>query len=271
MSRWAQILTFSAGFVLAFGGTAVLGYLGQSPWWLWGLFVLFGIWIGQLPALKQLDPKLTTLAAYAFPFLLLWLASNPEPSGTIKTFVFQMVLGVIALAAIVSLIGEISVYGKQPTMRPVFRALVPLFVCCWLVAFFSSSTGAGHHMVDALMKALRMDQDEAQTVVLIFRKSMHFLFYGCFGWFGYRLAIRGGAAKQAVLLGLAVVLMHASFDEIRQSGYGDRTGSFWDVCLDMAGASGFVLSAAALSKRQNLGRPKSKFGSGDAPESSSGV
>jgi VanZ family protein len=250
VSRWATFLTFGVGFLLAFGGTAVFGYLGENPVWLWCLFVLFGFWLFQLPALGQLDPKLTVISAYGFTFLFLWLASNPEPSGTIKTFVFQMVFAGIGLAALVSLAGVLSFYRKQASLRPVLRALVPLFVCGWLVAFFSSSTGAAHHMIDAFMKFFHLDHDEAQTFVLFVRKSLHLLFYGTLGLFAFRAALKGGAARKAVILGLAAVLMHACFDEIRQVGYADRTGSFWDVCLDMAGGLIFVLTASAITKKK---------------------
>jgi VanZ family protein len=252
MSRWSAILTFTVGFLLAYGGTAVFGYLGESPWWLWLLFTLFGFWLWQLPDLKAIDPRLTVLAAYGFTFLFLWLSSNPEPSGTIKTFVFQMVVGAMAIAAIAAVIGMISIYRKQESMRSVIAALCPLLIVCWMVAFFSSSTGAASHMVASVMRLLSLDQADAQTVVQIIRKSLHFLFYGTFGLLGFRAAVRGGAANKAVLLGLMVVLMHASFDEIRQSGYANRTGSFWDVCLDMAGATCFVLAGATVTKRRGL-------------------
>lgn len=255
MSRWATWLTFGAGFLLAFGGTAVLVYLGESPVWLWCLFVLFGLWLYQLPALGQLDPRLTVTSAYGFIFLFLWLASNPEPSGTIKTFVYQMVFGGIGLAALASLLGVLSIYRKAVALRPALRALAPLFVCAWLVAFFSSSTGAAHHMIDALMRFLHLDKEDAQSLVLYVRKSLHVLFYGMFGLFAFRAAVNGGAARKAVILGLAAVLMHAAFDEIRQTGFSDRTGSFWDVCLDMAGGIIFVLSAAAISRKKGGSSP----------------
>jgi VanZ family protein len=247
--RWRSCLVGGVGFLLAFGGTAIFGYLGQNPSWLWLLLVLFGLWVWQLPDLKSLDPRLTAVGSYALPFVFLWLASNPEPSGTIKTFVYQMVLSGVGLAALLCLLGAVSYYQRQPALRKSLGGLAPLFLCCWLVAFFSSSTGAARHMIDLLMNVLGMNRSDAQTAALIFRKSMHFLFYGTLGFLGYRAAVRGGVTGKAVVLGLAVALMHASFDEIRQSGYADRTGSFWDVCLDMAGATCFVVTASALGKK----------------------
>lgn len=242
------------GFVLAFGATALYGFLGQNPTWLWCLFTLFGIWVWQLPALKQLDPKMTLLAAYGFPFTLLWLASNPEPAGTMKTYVYQVVTAGIALASLIALGGVYSLFRKQPSLRPIILAMVPLFLCAWLIATFSSSTGASSHMVSVLTKVFGLDASGAELTAKVIRKSLHFLFYGTIGWLGYRAAVKGGAVSKAILLGIAVTAMHASFDEIRQSSYSDRTASFWDVCLDTAGATCFVMMAAGISRKSRTSR-----------------
>ncbi len=250
MSRWATFLTFGVGFLLAFGGTAVFGYLGENPVWVWCLFLLFGFWLFQLPALAQLDPKLTVIGAYGFTFLFLWLASNPEPIGTIKTFVFQMVFAGIGLAALVSLGAVLSFYRKMPQLRPVLLGLLPLFICGWLIAFFSSSTSAPHHMVVGFLKFSYLDGEDPQSIGLYVRKVLHVLFYGALGLFAFKAAVKGGAARKAVILGLTAVLMHAAFNEIRQTGFADRTVSFWDGCLDMTGGLIFVLSAARISKKK---------------------
>jgi VanZ family protein len=249
VSRWATILTFGVGFIFAFGGTAVFSYLGQNPAWMWGLFVLVGLWFWQLPNLSNLDVKITLLCFYAFPFLTLWLASDVVPPGDIKTFVFQMLMGALLIASAVSVGFVISFYSKKGNMRPIIGGLSALFVCAWLVAYFSSSTGASSRMLDFAMHRLHMSRDLAWALIGILRKSLHFIFYGTIGALALRAVRRGGVSSKAVILALAFVLMHASFDEIRQSSYSSRSGSFWDVCLDMAGACCFVLGANAIKRK----------------------
>jgi VanZ family protein len=258
VSRWTTILTFGLGFIFAFGGTAVFSYLGQNPAWMWGLFVLVGLWLWQLPNLTNLDVKVALLCFYGFPFLTLWLASDVVPPGDIKTFVFQMLMGALIIASLVSAGAIVSFYKKKPDLRSIVGLLAALFVCCWIVAYFSSSTGASSRMLYFAIHTLHMSHDLAWTLIGILRKSLHFFFYGTIGVLAFRTLRKGGVSSRAVLLALAFVLMHASFDEIRQSSYPDRSGSFWDVCLDLAGGCCFVLAANTLKRKPVPSRAKTQ-------------
>ena len=236
---WATVLVFVAGFAFAFVATAVFIDLGPSPIWVWALFVTSSLVLWQLPALKNPSEKWTTVLAYSLPFLTLWAASNPSPRYNFKSFILYLLLGLLALVSILTVARFFSLVMKSPALRNAAGALFGFFVCAWLVAFFSSSTGAGNHMIGMLMR-LGFGKSLAETAALVIRKTLHFAFYGILAIFAFRAMSRGGNRNTAALLALFLALCHASFDEIRQSSYLDRTGSFWDVCLDMCGAAAFV-------------------------------
>lgn len=81
------------------------------------------------------------------------------------------------------------------------------------------------------------------VVHVLFRKSVHVIAYGILG----ALAIRAAEKKW---IALAYALLIAVIDETHQSTLASRTGSPWDVLLDMIGA------AIAVHLVQN-GRPLS--------------
>ena len=96
---------------------------------------------------------------------------------------------------------------------------------------------------------MHIDMGTADGVVFLARKAIHFTFYGCFAWFGLRAAQAAGAALQgAVVSGFAVALSHACIDEWRQASSAGRTGSVWDVLLDLSGMVVFVIVATRLDR-----------------------
>lgn len=250
MNRSLGCLTILASFLLAFGGTALVGVFGPTyqPLTLWALYLMVGLWMWQIPALKKLDTKLIPLFFYCLWFLFLWLLSNPWPTS-LRLLALKYLLALVAALGIYAGYGVLATFAGNRSLRRLVRALIPLFVCGWLVAYFSSSTGAGSHMLEFAIKVLGLSRDAADLLVEIVRKSLHFLFYGTIGLLAFRAARIGGTAKKAVALGLLFVLFHSSFDELRQALYADRTGSFWDVCLDMAGACVFVVGASMATIR----------------------
>jgi VanZ family protein len=64
----------------------------------------------------------------------------------------------------------------------------------------------------------------------LFRKATHLVVYGILG----ALAWRAGRGR---FVALALCLLVASADEWRQSESAARSGSVWDVLLDLAGAA----------------------------------
>lgn len=241
-------LVFVSGFVLAGAATAVLINVGPSPIWVWCLFAVVAFMLARLPLLKTVGDRTLAFVAYAVPFLTLWIASNPAPKYSLKGFIFHTLLSLFGLASILALGTFITVGRKSARLRKFAGVLFSLFVLCWLVAAFSSSTGSGSKMITFAMDYLGMSRDGAETAVLILRKTLHFGFYGILGWLALRTATQGGLKRGFALFALLFVLAHCSFDELRQSGYADRTGSVWDVCLDLAGAAVFI--GVALARRQ---------------------
>ena len=250
VTRWLSVLVFVLGFLFTFVLTGVITYVGESPLFMWGLFILVGIWLWQLPALNDLDTRMTLLFLYALPFLGLWLLSNPTPASTDRIFVQLGLLLLIGIGAIFAATGAMAIYRKKGALRPLMSVLFGLFVCCWLVALFSASTGAASHWVQALVSLFHLSAGRAEDVAIFCRKCLHFLFYGTLGLLAWRAAVRGGAASRAVLLGLLFVLFHASFDEFRQLSFPDRTASVRDVVLDMLGGAVVIAAGATIKRRK---------------------
>lgn len=119
--------------------------------------------------------------------------------------------------------------------RAILVPLGALAIEVWLVAYLSSGHGSGGAMLRWLL-AHGVAPDRASHLVYAFRKTVHLVFYGSVG-VTTLLAARGAGSKpgEAVRTALLAVLVVASFDELRQSGYADRTGSAWDVLLDTTG------------------------------------
>lgn len=69
----------------------------------------------------------------------------------------------------------------------------------------------------------------AQTVNIAIRKLGHIVAYGILGGLAWR-------ADRRVAVGIAIALIVAVTDEWRQSLTLSRTGSPWDVLLDVAGS-----------------------------------
>ncbi len=128
--------------------------------------------------------------------------------------------------------------------------LIPIYAAL-IIGYVSGGIGGGDHMIAWAIRVLHMGRDQAETAVHIFRKSIHISAYGIVGLSLFRGAIAGRTAKpQAVLFAMLIVLCFASFDELRQTTAPNRTGSAWDVALDMTGALIFTLIAAAFVRSQ---------------------
>ena len=249
-----RALLFTGGFALAFCSSVALQFSGGHPETLWALFILVGAALSLVPKTAKLPLKLSMLGAYAAVFAILWTISNPAQTGSR----FDEKIGLLALLLLVgaaifafALLGV--AYVKLKAEQPMLRIWALIVALTGLIAYFSSPHGGAGIMTEFLMRHLGMAKDSANSVVLVLRKTIHFSYYGSIGLCALRFAQAGeGNRRAAITFALLFVLFHASFDEIRQSGEENRTGSFWDVCLDMAGAAAFV---AIGSKRPAL-RPQ---------------
>lgn len=118
--------------------------------------------------------------------------------------------------------------------------LTVVAVLAVLVGFFSSAKGGADPMQHWLVLH-GYNEAQAHEITLIFRKTVHFTFYGTVGLTSTVLGWRAtGKESDAVRTGLFAALFLAAFDELRQSAYTNRSGSAWDVLLDLAGAATFI-------------------------------
>ena len=86
---------------------------------------------------------------------------------------------------------------------------------------------------------------------MAFRKTAHLAFYGFAGYAAWRGAAQAGAWRHGRLLfAFGAALLIATFDELRQSTQIGRSGSIWDVLLDMVGAFVTVGLAHGLSGKR---------------------
>lgn len=148
----------------------------------------------------------------------------------------------MALAA-----GLLLVQAVRGRKRPWFSVwfLVSL-ACGLLVLFYSGPEGAPNDFAQRLAAFLGVSLQTAETLVVLGRKAVHFMFYGVFAAAAVRAAEAAGAGRRVALWsGVGFALLHALFDEARQSSFPNRTGSAWDVLLDAAGMACFVWLAGA--------------------------
>lgn len=129
------------------------------------------------------------------------------------------------------------------------RWLASLGLLMLLVAFFSSGKGGADPMVRWYL-GLGLTDRQAHLLTVAFRKVVHFTFYGSIAWTSLRAAREAGAGRaEAVRSALLAALSVSVFDEARQSSYANRSGSAWDVALDLVGGLAFVgLSEARRAK-----------------------
>jgi VanZ family protein len=127
------------------------------------------------------------------------------------------------------------------------RLLPPL---CWtgLIAYFGGGQWSGAHTAAWLGPLLRAllptASPEALAVVhFVARKAAHVSEYAVLAGLWWRALGNAWAA-------LALVLLTASLDELRQSFTPGRVGSVRDVLLDCAAAGAALLCMARLRRRR---------------------
>jgi VanZ family protein len=115
--------------------------------------------------------------------------------------------------------------------------------------FSSSGTGG---VIEGLFALVGIDLSPVVAAMLNFiaRKSAHVIAYGTLGWLALRAMAggRGGWVWRWAWMALAIAVVVASIDEFHQSTVPTRTGSVWDVVLDVAAAT---LVIAALGGRKS--------------------
>jgi VanZ family protein len=125
--------------------------------------------------------------------------------------------------------------------------MVVMFAAGLLVAYFSGGKGGANTWLDFFTGNFGLTVVQAEQVIQAIRKTLHFAFYGVVGLSAAQWA-RHENWSHAPAFGFVWALMHATFDETRQTFYLNRQGSAWDVLLDMAGATTFI--ALAFHRRK---------------------
>jgi VanZ family protein len=122
----------------------------------------------------------------------------------------------------------------------------------WGVGYLSGPRGGAGWMVAFLEAQYRLTETRAMELVHEFRKTFHFCFYGLNAalWNqGLRKLDSTGNPILRMVLSLGVVGALAAMDEARQHFVPNRTGSAWDVMLDLSGAATFLLVLAIWERR----------------------
>lgn len=105
-----------------------------------------------------------------------------------------------------------------------------------------------------LLDALGFSPAAAEAITIGFRKCVHFSYYGLIAGLAWAGAIRLTESRnRSIAFALLWTACFAAFDEVSQLASSNRTGSAWDVLLDLAGATAFVLIAAR--RRERSARP----------------
>ena len=255
-------MSWVVGFVLAFSLAVLflLVYSFDQPS-LW-LPILFGAaFFGLLWFTPRLTIEMRVGLATLFGAVscILWIVSSS--AGTIQSrfatmeLAFENLLGVMGLIGLVVAASAIS--QVKPQSRPVVGPIAGLMIAGWLISYFSSSHGGGTPMVQWMMHTFGWDQQTADTVNLAVRKTIHFSFYGLIATTAFLTPIKNGALRTVgIIAALLTTLAYSSFDEIRQSSQADRSGSAWDVALDMTGGSVCLIVVTLLGVGKLAGGPK---------------
>jgi VanZ family protein len=172
---------------------------------------------------------------------VVWLLSERHEGRVIASMALPLEIVLAGLGTMWTL--------KLDDLRPEHSFALFGFLLVFSVGYSSTGTGSSGGMMTQLLE-WGLTQDQAHLVTLVIRKSIHCFFYSCVFWLMYRHFLALCSPLRASLLaGLLVTLSVASIDEFRQSLVPNRTGSVWDVFLDM-GAAGIVLVLSLKSQER---------------------
>ena len=136
-------------------------------------------------------------------------------------------------------------------------AYASLFLWVVVILILGSGPGASaqtSRIIKPLIEFFFPDAspDTFLVVHAFIRKAAHFIEYAVLALLAARASLTAPIAKiQAkwFLFSLSIALIVAAIDEFNQSFYSTRTGTGWDVLLDLSGAV-FALSVLAGIKRR---------------------
>jgi VanZ family protein len=168
-----------------------------------------------------------------------WLATS---GSTLRRFdITYFPTALMSVIALFTSIAALAVVLYLPVKQrpPAWRLVVPVAMT-WIVAILSSPAGAASPMMRWLT-AHGLSATDAEVVVLGVRKTIHFTFYGMLALAAFSAAHAAKERRDLTFrFGLFFAGAVAAFDELRQMTAVGRTGSAYDVLLDLSGAAFFL-------------------------------
>lgn len=160
--------------------------------------------------------------------LPIWLALGYFVSIDVPGLLVAWWLGMSVIAA-----GSSWLLGRAAGVPTLW--LAPLVVLAVSIGVFSGDQGGAGGMAEWLQRTFGWEHEAAERVVVVARKGAHLVFYGLLGFSAARLLRSLRLGEGMWLCALLVVLAHAVYDEARQLSTPGRTGSAWDVGIDLIG------------------------------------
>jgi VanZ family protein len=171
----------------------------------------------------------------------LWLGSQHGFGGFRGRSLQDLAWQGLAVAVLLFAVSFVAIAWLPRDQRRTAVLLSVGLMMSWMVAYASSSSGGADPFLAFFQERLGLGPAQADLAVKGVRKLIHFLFYGALALVLSRAALNSRASRlEAVIYALATCLALAVFDEYRQSMAVARTGSPWDVGLDMTGAVAFL-------------------------------
>ena len=188
---------------------------------------------------------LILLSAYLPTYALgSWLGLNGL-SGSSPGFVVLVLVG-----GVVSLFLTWSTLGHSKSIKDRLATIAMVGVGL-LTAFFSGPPGGAGKFMAFLLDVLRLTPEVASGVNFCVRKGLHLGVYALLAIAAAQVAKSQDADwRHWPWAGFAWAVPHAVMDELTQSATSTRTGSVWDVALDISGMIVGVLLMAWFQRRR---------------------
>lgn len=236
-------LAFAAGFALLFLGQVAVSPTSRTVWLVPGLMLVVVMLLGVLPSYRPVESRLPFFFGYGSAFAIAYIYSvEPPIAGSTAERISRLAIPLLVLTLLVGLV----FYIRSWPLHPSAKWLGIVFGLGLLLAYFSGEAGGtGHGGWERwLTQHLDLSPGAAYALVVIARKAVHIAFYGLLAFSAWSAARAEKISKpEAVLFAAILSMSHAGFDELRQSVTPDRTGSVWDLLIDLVGVVLFLTLA----------------------------
>jgi VanZ family protein len=202
-----------------------------------GFSLLVSIFFVSATWLPSIALRIFGALAAIFNVTGLFLLSSVERTNASQSELPPAIVGLLIAGGTLTLAVLISAGVLPKGKRATGSFIVAAVLMASIVAYASSSEGGPSPMMAFLRNSLGLSAQAADLATIFIRKAIHFGFYGTFAVLIYLSARRSGLKGLTCLkVALLAALGLAAFDELRQSTADMRTGSVWDVALDVLGS-----------------------------------